>query len=169
MSWLVQAPETGIPNAYGLYPSVFLAGGITGCPDWQKQAINLLDDADVLIFNPRQAAFDVSNPEAAKDQITWEHKALRAADAVLFWFCKQTIQPIVLYELGCWTAQIQKPIFVGVHPEYERKPDVVIQTGLLRPELPILDTLPSLCETVRSWAVGVMGGRPDPDEQEEQP
>jgi hypothetical protein len=34
-------------------PSVdlFLAGGITNCPDWQAEAIKLLGDQDIVIAN----------------------------------------------------------------------------------------------------------------------
>ena len=37
-------------------PSVdlFLAGGITNCPDWQIEAIRLLGNQDIVVANPRR-------------------------------------------------------------------------------------------------------------------
>ena len=34
---------------------LFLAGGITNCPDWQADAIKMLDDgSDIVVANPRR-------------------------------------------------------------------------------------------------------------------
>ena len=37
--------------------SIFLAGGITGCPDWQKHVVTTLRDLPVRIYNPRRSDF----------------------------------------------------------------------------------------------------------------
>ena len=37
--------------------SLFLAGGITGCPNWQKEIIVKLKDLPLVRFNPRRASF----------------------------------------------------------------------------------------------------------------
>jgi hypothetical protein len=50
----IEAPNSYQP-ASGDGPSVFLAGGITGCPDWQRDARALLDAAPVVVLNPRRA------------------------------------------------------------------------------------------------------------------
>ena len=57
--------------------SVFLAGGITGCPDWQSDIVKMLSDTDLTLLNPRRADFPIGDPDAAFDQIQWEHNALR--------------------------------------------------------------------------------------------
>lgn len=44
--------------------TLFLAGGITGCPNWQADAVRMVADAPGVMLNPRQAAFDVADPEA---------------------------------------------------------------------------------------------------------
>ena len=127
--------------------SVFIAGGITDCPDWQQDFVKLLSDTDITILNPRRANFPIHDPNAALEQIKWEHDNLRRAVAISFWFPKETICPIVLYELGAW-SMTDKPIFVGVHPEYQRRQDVEIQTQLSRPRVKIVYSLNDLAKQV---------------------
>ena len=132
--------------------SVFLAGGITGCPDWQTtMAQDLIDGTkDLLVFNPRRENVPMEDGKAADAQIAWEHRHLRAASAVSFWLCKDTIQPIVLYELGAWTMTT-KTIFVGVEPGYPREQDVRIQTRLMRPYVNIVSKIEDLVKQVTDW------------------
>ena len=127
---------------------VFLAGGITGCPDWQQEIVELLKDTNLTLLNPRRTHFPIGNPNAAQEQIEWEHDHLKMGDAILFWFPCETICPIVLYELGAW-SMTDKPIFVGVHPDYSRRQDVEIQTGLVRPEITVVYSLETLAKQVR--------------------
>ena len=130
-------------------PTVFLAGGITGCPDWQSAIRTMLDD--VIIFNPRRKDFPIGDPDAALEQIKWEHDHLRLVDAILFWFPCETLCPIVLYELGAW-SMAKKPIFVGAHPDYKRRQDVEIQTKLVRPGVEIAYSVQELAYNVNYWA-----------------
>src|SRR5262249_22968491 len=128
---LITALEDYLPDRT---PSVFLAGGITNCPDWQAEMTTHLQDEPVTLLNPRRCNFPIGAPDAAPKQIAWEHRHLRLADAVLFWFPCETLCPIVLYELGAW-SMTDKPLFVGAHPAYERLHDVVVQTGLVRADV----------------------------------
>jgi hypothetical protein len=149
VSIYIEAPEhitEGVMNQE-LLPSIFLAGGITGCPDWQARMADILDG--VVMFNPRRKDFPIGDPDAALVQITWEHFYLRYADMILFWFPMDTICPIVLYELGAW-SMTNKPIFVGVHPDYQRKQDVEIQTKLARPDVSIAYSLEELADNVNN-------------------
>lgn len=129
--------------------SVFLAGGITNCPDWQQEMVELLGDTDLILFNPRRKDFPIGDPDAAMEQIKWEHDHLRVADMILFWFPCETLCPIVLYELGAW-SMTSKKIFVGVHPDYKRRPDVEIQTGLIRPDVTTVYSLEELAGQIKS-------------------
>jgi hypothetical protein len=137
------------PNDFDLNgrEGIFLAGGITNCPDWQKEMTTLLNGIYATLLNPRRANFPIGNPNAAKVQIKWEHDALRRAHSILFWFPCETLCPIVLYELGAW-SMTSKPIYVGVHPKYERRQDVKIQTSLVRPEVSIVYSLDALAGQV---------------------
>jgi hypothetical protein len=128
--------------------SIFLAGGITGCPDWQADARVMLEGSGLGldILNPRRQNFP-TDPGIADEQIAWEHRHLRKARAILFWFPKETLCPITLYELGAWSvAHPWKPLFVGCEPGYQRTVDVVIQTRLVRPDVEVVDNLPALVQ-----------------------
>lgn len=129
------------PQRYaGAGPSVFLAGGITGCPDWQALATaRLLAYADVL--NPRRSEYVASDKEYAQ-QVEWEFRNLRIADLILFWFPAGAIQPIALFELGAF-ASSRKPIVVGADPGYPRRTDVLLQLGHARPGLAVHSNLES--------------------------
>ena len=109
----------------------------------------MLEDLPLVIFNPRRAHFP-QYENAAREQIEWEHTYLRKASAISFWFPKETLCPIVLYELGAW-SMTDKKIFLGVHPDYQRIQDIKIQTSLVRPDITIVYTLEELNRSIRSW------------------
>lgn len=134
------------PQRYdGAGPSVFLAGGITGCPDWQAiAAARLAPHADVL--NPRRRTYVATDDEYER-QVAWEYRHLRRADLILFWFAAEAIQAIALYELGAFGPG-EKPIVVGADPAYPRRTDVILQLSHARPGLVVHSTLESTIETV---------------------
>lgn len=134
--------KSGVPGK-----TVFLAGGITNCPDWQQEMRSMLQDTDLILLNPRREHFPIGDPNAAQEQITWEHNCLKMAEAILFWFPHETLCPIVLYELGAW-SMTTKPIYIGVHPDYQRRQDVEIQTRLVRPEIEVVYSLSELAKQV---------------------
>jgi hypothetical protein len=142
----VEAPDTYRSEE----PSVFLAGGITGCPDWQSRMVDMLEDTSLVLYTPRREDFPIEDPGAAEEQIRWEHEYLREADAISFWFPKDSVCPIALYEIGAW-SMTDKPLFVGTHPEYPRKQDVEIQTGLARPDLDVAYSLEDVVDEVKRW------------------
>lgn len=132
----IEAPEYWLPSPKER--TLFLAGGITDCPDWQQEAREKIHSrlTKMVIFNPRRAEFPMDNPHAARQQIGWEFHHLNLADKILFWFPKGPVQPIALYELGRW-AHSNKKIYVGVDDEYPRRQDVHIQMELARPYLTV--------------------------------
>ncbi len=139
------------PHTYtGDEVSVFLAGGITGCPDWQQEMGRALMNTSLVVFNPRRASFPIGNRNAALEQISWEYAHLRKATAISFWFPCETLCPIVLYELGAW-SMTDKKIFVGIHPSYERIRDVQIQTALARPDVQVVSMLAELAHEITAW------------------
>lgn len=120
--------------------SLFLAGGITNCPDWQADVLNILNVNEFTgqVCNPRRKNFPMSDPNSAKEQIEWEFDMLNTANAIMFWFPKETVCPITLYELGFWLShyahadmRFAKIITIGCHPEYSRLQDVRIQSNLV--------------------------------------
>jgi hypothetical protein len=123
-------------------PIVFLAGGITNCPEWQKQVIVGLKNVQVgTLLNPRRENFPIHDPNASKEQITWEYRGLHMADVFSMWFCKgKSDQPICFYELGRYLAlrQVDKQldrVVIGVEEGFHRSQDVYIQTGLVNKKL----------------------------------
>lgn len=128
--------------------SLFLAGGISNCPIWQNEAISILKDTSLTIFNPRREG--VLPPSLEKEQIVWEHNALHEVAAVSFWFPKETLCPITLFELGVHANRNVK-LFVGVEPGYLRELNVKTQLKLIHPDLVIHDNLNSLFNEVKTW------------------
>ena len=131
---VVTAPHLYIPRHDEI--TVFLAGGISGCRDWQKETIEHLyrfvgrDDNQVVVYNPRQENFDVSDPSAASDQITWEYQYLDKVDIFSMYFVGgNQVQPICMYELGRYTNPYDQQV-ISVETDYIRKNDVIIQVAL---------------------------------------
>jgi hypothetical protein len=142
----IEAPNTKYPP-HKL--CLFLGGSITGCPNWQNDAVKKLKDLDIVIFNPRRKNFDVKDPTASEKQIKWEYNMLRAADMICFWFSKETLAPIVLFELGAH-SMTTKPITIGMDPQYQRKQDVEIQMSLERPDIPITYSIDDFVDSIKN-------------------
>lgn len=134
-------------------PYLFAAGGITDCPDWQKELAENLADLDFTFLNPRRANFPIDDPKAARAQITWEHELLWKADIIPFWFCAATLNPIVLYELGTHLSRASSglpvEIVVGIEPGYERTQDVMIQTELTKLQVMVTYDLNVMASVLR--------------------
>lgn len=128
---------------------VFMAGGITNCPIWQPELINLIRDHfgnpdDLVIFNPRRVAFDVRVAGIANQQIEWERIHLHKSHIIMFWFPCETLCPITLFEYGYWLSRYEQhtapKIVVGCHPDYQRKLDLEVQTKLAMPGMIVRNT-----------------------------
>ena len=126
--------------------SVFLAGGITNCKDWQKEVINQIKHNhgdsfldNLIIFNPRRDNFPINDRFATYQQIEWEFNAIEKCNVFSMYFCSgDSDQPICMYELGrnILKMQLRYPtdwqdrIVISVEDGYKRKQDVLIQTDL---------------------------------------
>jgi hypothetical protein len=124
----IEAPSIEAP----IYPiRLFLAGGISNCPQWQAQAVDLMKDLPITIYNPRRKDFDISDPSQTIDQIKWEYERLRSSTTLIFWFCKETVCPITLFEYGSALERTDyQGIFLGADPDYSRITDLEWQTKL---------------------------------------
>jgi hypothetical protein len=49
--------------------SLFIAGGITGCEDWQEQFVRMLKDDKIVLLNPRRKSFPENVPNISEQQI----------------------------------------------------------------------------------------------------
>lgn len=136
MAQIIKAPSKEEPK----YISVFLAGGITNCGDWQKEVEKHLDHIEELsVINPRNDKFDITNEKASKNQIKWEFDRLERADIFSMYFCNSgSVQPICLYELGRNIVRMQQRfpndwedrIVISIENGYSREFDVIMQTRL---------------------------------------
>lgn len=138
------APEP-LPLVIGT-PNLFLGGGISNCPDWQSEALTILEEKEWkgTVVNPRRPYQINLVSDEANDQIEWEHKALAEVDTVLFWFPCETLCPITLFELGTFIYRPEVRLVVGTHPDYARRFDVIKQLGLARPEINVHDNIPDV-------------------------
>lgn len=131
----LEAPNYLQLNQYR--PAVFLAGTITGAGDWQNIATNwFLENTDLMVFNPRRKNFNVED-DLDQEQIEWEFEHLKMAQVILFWFTKDTVAPIALFELGKY---INGNIVVGCDVDYPRRKDLEIQMDLERLDLKVHTT-----------------------------
>ena len=137
---VITAIEDYIPKKDDI--TVFLAGGISDCDNWQQKVIDYLNNEDhtehLVLFNPRRDNFPINDPSASQKQIEWEFYKIQSADIFSMYFCEsKSNQPICLYELGR-----NIPVFINKYnnwydrilitceSNYSRKNDVVIQTYL---------------------------------------
>jgi len=142
-----------VPKTY--VRSLFLAGGISGCDDWQKKAADSLKDLPITIINPRREGFNVNNMLNSVDQIKWEHKYLWESTHVMFWFPDATLCPITLFELGkCLMLHKMnegaETLYIGCAPDYKRVFDVEIQSMLMGYHRPIFKDLDSLLTFIKT-------------------
>lgn len=147
----IEAPEfIKLPiDSFEFPPSVFLGGGITNCRNWQKEVCEYLKDTNLVILNPRRDHYpDHSN--TGLEQITWEFNHMNFAKSIMFWFSKETLCPITLFEYGKWITRSKK-LFVGCDPEYARRYDLTVQTQLERPHQKIHTDLKSLTDEIIDW------------------
>lgn len=151
MALIIEAPNEIYSLENNGNVKLFLAGGISNCPNWQMEMIGRLKGfPNLTVYNPRRENFPIEDPNAAEEQIIWEFNHLRDANIIIFWFSKGSLNPIVLYELGMWGNSNDRPILIGIDPEYERKQDVIIQTQLARPEVEIYDSLDLIVQKLYS-------------------
>lgn len=138
---VITAP--GYYEPYDKDISVFLAGGITNCHDWQKNVIDTIkNDYSVIndslvLFNPRRDNFPIHDKFAARQQIAWEFDMIEKCNIFSMYFSSgDSDQPICMYELGrnILRMQMRFPsdwedrIIISVEDGYRRKQDVLIQT-----------------------------------------
>lgn len=147
------------PETPGVTPAkaIFLAGGITNCPDWQQPvAERLYEMTNLIIFNPRRLNWNMENSEVeSKKQIIWEHNQLQRAQIILFWFPEETLCPITLLELGKYLVS-DKKLIIGTHPNYQRRLDVLVQTELVRREQDVYDNIDDMIsEFIADYRAGM--------------
>lgn len=142
MVTIIQSPNE---FKFGLFQAdiikIFLAGGISNCPNWQEDICNrLLHDRrleynNVVVFNPRCKEKPEEEP-----QVKWEYEKLGKSNIIAFWFSYGSMNPITLFEYGSHLKSGKK-LIVGCHPDYERRNNVIIQTKLAKSKIEVQNNL----------------------------
>lgn len=128
-------------------PILFLAGGISNCPNWQDIAAEKLSSLNIVLLNPRREAWDDSIQDY--EQIKWEFDAIQKSTHIIFWFTPDTTNPITLFEYGKELVKRNKVMYVGCHPDYVKKNDVYIQSQLeFGDDFKLYDSLENLLDAV---------------------
>jgi len=139
--------------------SLFLGGGITNCPDWQSEIATKLQERcpSLVLVNPRRTTpMDIKDKNLSPVQIEWEYRRLREMSAIMFYFPKETLCPITLYELGSWmilSQQTNTKLFIQCHPEYARVMDVQVQVKLvnINIEVVVSSNFDTLLNQIETW------------------
>lgn len=141
------------PATYaGLAPAVFLLGGITGCRDWQAEAVTLLRGSGLVVINPRQPNYPADDEHAHARQVAWENVHLYPAawpPMRLVYFPEAiSDQPIAWYELGASRHGIA-PTAIGSDPDFHRRRDLIEQTRYWPVPPVVHDNLPDAVEALK--------------------
>lgn len=151
------------PNYEPIYDKegvVFLAGPITGAPNWQPEAVNLLkqySESDYVIANPRRGSY-TDNKEFFEydfnEQVDWELKHLYYAEQrgiILFWLCKEeaphpgrAYAQTSRFELGFF-GRHNPNVYVGIEPGFSGEKYLRYMLPRYSNCLPIKDSLEQLC------------------------
>lgn len=132
---VITAPEYYAPKNDEI--TVFLAGGITDCPNWQKEVITRLyslpaeKTEHLVIFNPRRDEWpDNVDKEEIRRQINWEADYICQSDIFSMYFTntEKSDQPICFYELGRYTGHFD---IVSYQYGFKRDTDVDCQLELI--------------------------------------
>ena len=134
----IEAPN----NTNAMYKSIFLAGGIQDCGDWQKDLIGVIAQShlDVTVFNPRRAEKFINVDDGLYlEQVKWEFEHLREADIVGFWFGGETFNPTTLFEYGSALERngYKNGIVVGCDKRYYKRRNIIVQTSLINPRIKV--------------------------------
>lgn len=155
---VVSPDDARHPDAF----HIFLAGGITGCPDWQAEFTAVAAGLDwpvpLALVNPRRRPGSAWDDREATSQIEWEFRRIQLAKLVAFWFPPESVCPIALYELGRATGSAYKQVVVGAHEAYPRRFDLGVQLRLARPGLVLAPSIAALVDQARSHVVAWQRG-----------
>jgi Nucleoside 2-deoxyribosyltransferase like len=142
---VIVAPDMSQP----IYPTtLFLGGGISGCPNWQEYVITKLSGYQLTIWNPRRKTFQMNDRDAAQIQTDWEIDRLRIADINAYWFSSGTLNPIALVEIGESFA-LRERIVLGMDQEYARKWDLEFRMDKYLPWEAISYTLDDFVKNIK--------------------
>lgn len=140
-------------------PVIFLAGPIQGAPQWQAQAIALLQNLvpQAYIASPRKEYLDGTFVYA--NQVNWEtHYLNKAAQSgvVLFWLAKEEVHfperayaQTSRFELGEWKVKHERDginLVVGIEEGFSNARYIKHRLAQDCPKVAICSTLEATCQ-----------------------
>jgi hypothetical protein len=135
---------------------IFLAGPIQGAPNWQAQAISIIQNLapEMNIASPRRKTYDDSNFIYA-EQVDWERHHLNYArqnGAIMFWLakehehrCDREYAQTTRFELGESLGKGAK-VAVGIEEGFTGAKYVRHVLPKEYPEVPICESLEETCK-----------------------
>lgn len=97
-------------------------------------------------------------------QIAWESTYVRDSDSIAFWFGRETLCPITLFELGSALERGTQMLWVGIDLKYARKVDIEERlkhakpVGIFHGMLPVVYSLDDLAQEIRIYCTGQTQG-----------
>jgi len=143
----------------GKDPLVFLAGPIIGARNWQKNAIDFIQqrNSNIVIASPRQPD-GLKSDFSFEEQVDWESYHLTKASeqgAIIFWlakeqehFCNRPFAQTSRFELGEWkTKQEDKELFlfVGIEDGFTNSRYITRRLNQDCPQVNICHSLEETC------------------------
>jgi len=155
--------------------TLFAAGGISGCPNWQSDYMKMLAETPLTVFNPRREHIPTdtrgfrgvlhevadgffgnrSTKETCverQQEATWEFQHIERSDGVSLWFPEDGPCVVSLFELGTLLYR-SKSLFVGISPYYRMRKEIEIQIALAKPNIIITYSLHDLARQVVNWSI----------------
>lgn len=130
--------------------TIFLAGTISGAWEWQKKLTEkILPYCNVV--NPRRKNFNIMNDAMNDEQVIWEDHFLEKCEIISFWFSRETLAPITLFEFGWYLCQSKfnmKQLIVGFDPDYPRFQDLKRQMKAKFPTMEVAYSIDKLAERI---------------------
>lgn len=144
-------------------PLIYLAGPIQGAVDWQREAIDILDELapDVHVASPRASAFDGKFEEQLAWQTKYQERAARDG-VILFWLprethhrCNRAYAQQARFELGEWAALSRAGlarVVVGVERGFTGGPYLRRRLTVCYPNVPVCSRLRQTCAVAAELA-----------------
>ena len=142
---------------------VFLAGPITGAPNWHEKAIEIFQDLapDLFIASPKLPDFVGEGAVSYNDQVAWESHYLNEAGkkgVIMFWLAEEEKHSCYYqhartsrFELGEWMAKHQSEnanLVVGIASDFPGRQYIKLRLTNDCPKIPLVNSLYDACESV---------------------
>jgi hypothetical protein len=147
----IQSPEEYVTSEA---PAAFLAGSAVF--PWREAVKKNISPEEAVLFDPMNDQLAEENP---MKRVQWEVDHMDYADIVVVWLPKEdqtkphTFSLTSLFEMGRFVQMKDKPLVVGIAPEYIRRDELVTQLKVLRPEVTVVNSLDALQEQLRAVAL----------------